>query len=312
MKKLYSTAVLMVMAVWGIFAQQEAQYTQYMYNTQAVNPAYAGSRGLLSMAALYRAQWTGLDGAPTTQSFTASSPVSERVGLGLSVINDEIGNGTNQNTYFDVDFSYTVPIFDTGKLSFGLKAGGHMLNIDLNKLRNYNPGLLAVEDIGVDRKFSPNFGTGIYYHTDRFYVGASVPNILTTEHFETSEGSTTYLVGRKMPYYFISGVVMDLNYQWKFKPALLVRATTGGPVNVDLSANFLFNEKLSLGAAYRLDAAISALVGFQISDRFMLGMAYDRETTELAGLQFNDGSFEFFLRYEIFSRYRRVVKPRFF
>ena len=117
-----------------INAQQDAQYTQYMYNTVAVNPGYAGSRGVLSIAALHRSQWVGLDGAPTTQTLNVHSPISERVGLGLSIVNDEIGNGTNQDTYFDAVFSYTIPTSENGKLSFGLKAGGHFLNIDFIRL----------------------------------------------------------------------------------------------------------------------------------------------------------------------------------
>lgn len=293
-------------------AQQDAQYTQYMYNTQVVNPAYAGSRGVFSIAALYRSQWTGVDGAPTTQTLSLNTPVSNNLGLGLSVVNDEIGNGTSQNTYFDADFSYTVPVSNMAKLSFGIKAGGHLLDINLSKLRNYNPTVLSNQETYIDKKFSPNFGAGIYYHTDIFYVGLSVPNFLETEHFETAAGSSSYLVQRKMAYYLITGLVFDLNYHFKFKPTLLVKATGGAPLQADVSANFLYNNKFSFGLAYRWDAAVSALIGFQVSDRFMLGMAYDRETSELGGTQFNDGSFEFFLRFELKSRHRKVQNARFF
>jgi len=312
MKKFFITLVFIATSFWGAIAQQDAQYTHYMYNTQVVNPAYAGSRGVFSAAALYRAQWIGLDGAPTTQTLNLNSPVSQRMGIGLSIVNDEIGNGTNQNTYFSADFAYTVPTSDTGKLSFGLKAGGHLLDVNLTKLRNYNPGLLAPDDSGIDKRFSPNFGAGIYFHTNRFYTGISVPNFLQTEHFETAQGSSSHLIKESMEYYLISGLVMDINYKLKFKPAVLIKAVSGAPLQVDLSTTFLFNEKFSLGAAYRWDAAVSALVGFQINDKFMLGMAYDRETTELGGTQFNDGSFEFFLRFELLSRHRRVLAPRFF
>lgn len=311
MKKII-TLVFLVCSFGAAIAQQDAQYTQYMYNTQVVNPAYAGSRGVFSIAALYRAQWVGVDGAPTTQTLTVNTPVSSRVGLGLSVVNDEIGNGTNQNTYFDVDFSYTVPVSETSKLSFGVKAGGHLLDVNLAKLRNYNPGLLVVQDTGIDKKFSPNFGAGIYYHTNSFYTGLSIPNLLETQHFKTAEGSSSYLVGNKMTYYLISGLVLDLNYHLKFKPTLLLKATAGAPIQTDLSANFLLNNEFLFGVAYRWNAAVSALVGFQVSDCFMLGMAYDRETTELGGLQYNDGSFEFFMRYELKSRHRKILNARFF
>ncbi|CAN0603149.1 unnamed protein product, partial [Ectocarpus sp. 12 AP-2014] len=155
---IYTSLLLIVLSFGGLMAQQDAQYTQYMYNTMAVNPAYAGSRGVFSIAALHRSQWVGLDGAPTTQTFNFHTPVSKRVGVGLSIVNDEIGNGTNQDTYFDGVFSYTVPTSENGKLSFGLKAGGHFLNIDFNQLRNYGAQGGAVAPVNIDKKFSPNFG----------------------------------------------------------------------------------------------------------------------------------------------------------
>ena len=311
MKKII-TLVFLIGSFGVAIAQQDAQYTQYMYNTQVVNPAYAGSRGVFSIAALYRSQWSGIDGAPTTQTLTVNSPVSSRVGLGLSVVNDEIGNGANQNTYFDVDFSYTIPVSETSKLSFGVKAGGHLLDVNLVKLRNYNPGLLVAQDTGIEKKFSPNFGAGIYYHSTTYYVGISIPNFLETQHFRTTEGSSSYLIGSKMAYYLISGLVLDINYHFKFKPTLLLKATGGAPIQADVSANFLYNNKFSFGLAYRWDAAVSALIGFQASDRIMVGMAYDREITELGGLRSNNGSYEFFIRYELKSRHKKVLNARFF
>lgn len=185
MKKIIILLVLITCSVWGLKAQQDAQYTQYMYNTIAVNPAYAGSRGVLSMNALHRSQWVGLDGAPTTQTINFNTPVGNRVGVGLSIVNDRIGNGTNQDTYFDAVFSYTIPTSETGKLSFGVKAGGHALNIDFSRLQNYSNEAASVGLGNIDKKFSPNFGAGIYYHTDHFYAGLSVPNFLKTEHFDT-------------------------------------------------------------------------------------------------------------------------------
>lgn len=307
----YIILVLVVFAGFqSLTAQQDAQYTQYMYNTISVNPAYAGSRGVLSIAALHRSQWVGLDGAPTTQTVNIHSPVSNRVGLGLSIVNDEIGNGTNQDTYIDGAFSYTIPVSEEAKLSFGLKAGGHFLNVDFTKLRNYG----AESNLpNIDNKFSPNFGAGVYYHTNHFYSGLSVPNFLETEHFDSSDGdSNSFLAAERLNIYFITGYVFDLNPNLKLKPAALVKAVKGAPLQVDASATFLINEKFSLGGAYRWDAAVSILAGFQLSDQLMLGLAYDREVTDLGATQFNDGSFEVFLRYEFFTRYKKVITPRFF
>lgn len=314
MKNTYIILLFLFLACIGMQAQQDAQYTQYMYNTLSVNPAYAGSRGVFSIAALHRSQWVGLDGAPTTQTLNLNSPISERVGIGFSVVNDEIGNGTNQDTYFDGVFSYTIPISYDGRLSFGLKAGGHFLSVDFNQLRNFDAEGSASAPPNIDNKFSPNFGAGVYYHTNKFYAGLSAPNFLETEHFDRSgeSGGTSFLAQERMNWYLISGYVFDVNPDWKFKPAVLLKAVQGAPLQADLSASFLLRDKFSFGAAYRWSAALSALVGIQLNDQLMLGLAYDRETTELGNSAFNDGSFEVFLRYEFRTRVRNVLTPRFF
>lgn len=298
-----------MVSVETLNAQQDPQYTQYMYNTLIVNPAYAGSRGVLSIAGLHRSQWVGLDGAPNTQTLNFHTPVSNRVGIGLSILNDEIGDGTSQETFIDAAFSYTIPTSDTGKLSFGLKAGAQFLNIDFSRLANFEA---EVNLPNIDRSFEPNFGAGVYYHTNKFYAGLSAPNVLETEHFDESGNSNTFLAEERINWYLISGYVFDLNPNLKFKPAVLFKAVNGAPLQADLSANFLLNEKFSLGAAYRWDAAVSALFGFQITNQLLLGLAYDRETTELGNTQFNDGSFEVFLRFELLTKYKKVVTPRFF
>lgn len=313
-KKLFLLALTFVAGFGGLMAQQDAQYTQYMYNTMTVNPAYAGSRGQLSAAALYRSQWVGLEGAPETFSLNLHSPIREsRVGYGVSVIHDNIGNGVVQETALDAVISYTIPVSREGKLSFGLKGGGHLLNLDFNELRNFDNEPVSGDNI--ENRFSPNFGLGAYYHTNSFYAGLSVPNMLETDHFDNSQrdaNSVQFVSQERMNIYLITGYVMDVSPFLKFKPALLTKMVGGAPLQVDISATFLMNEKFSFGAAYRWDAAFSALAGFQISDQIMLGLAYDREITELGSTQFNDGSFEFFLRFELIRSYNRLVSPRFF
>lgn len=291
------------------FAQQDAQYTQYMYNTVSVNPAYAGSRGHLSIAGLYRAQWVGLDGAPETQTFNIHSPIGYRgVGMGFSIVNDVIG--PTSETYFDLDISYTIQTSRDARLSFGIKASAHMLDVDFTKLnQDFGTGSDPILQQNIDNKFSPNIGAGIYYHTDKFYAGLSVPRFLETEHFEKSSLSTA---NEQMNFYLISGYVWELNPFLKFKPALLTKMVSGSPLQVDISANFLFNEKFILGAAYRWDAAVSGMAGFQVSDQFLIGIAYDRETTELGATTFNDGSFEIVLRYDFIRAVGNLKSPRFF
>lgn len=314
-KKTYLLSILFIALFTGAMnAQQDAQYTQYMYNTMSVNPAYAGSRGQLTIAALYRAQWVGLDGAPKTQTLNLHSPIREsRVGYGISVVNDDIGDGTVQETNFDAVISYTLDVSQDAKFSFGLKVGGNLLNLDFTKLNNFDNEPISGDNI--ENRFSPNVGLGFYYHTDQFYAGVSAPNLLETDHFDNSQrdaNSVQFLSTERINFYFITGYVFELNPFLKFKPALLTKVVGGAPLQVDLSTSFLINEKFSLGAAYRWDAAISGLVGFQLSDQFMLGLAYDRETTELGGTQFNDGSFEVFLRFELIRSFQRTISPRFF
>jgi len=293
------------------YGQQDAQYTQYMYNTLSINPAYAGSRDILSFVGLYRTQWVGLDGAPDTFTASLHSPVGEKVGLGFNVTHDEIF--ITQETYIDLDFSYTLNLTEERKLALGLKAGGHFLNIDTNRLNTgaFNPGDAETE-INVDNKFSPQFGVGIYYYTDEWYLGLSVPNMLETKHFDLNAASNNSFATAKerVNIYLMAGKTIEFSSDLKFKPAALLKAVDGSPLQADLSANFLIKSKLTLGVAYRWSAALSGMVGFQLSDSLMLGFAYDRETTELR--QYNDGSFEFFLRYELFKRNNRMISPRFF
>ena len=292
------------------YAQQDSQFTNYMYNTVNINPAYAGSRGALSVFGLHRNQWVGLDGAPKTNAFSLNTPINDsRFGLGISIVNDRIGPSDENSISADV--SYTIPTSENYKLSFGVKAVANLLNVDFTKLNIYNPAD-ALAQYNVDNKFSPNVGAGVYFHSDKTYFGLSVPNFLETKHFDkdASGFSANSVASEKMHYYFIAGHVFDLSGSVKLKPALLTKVVQGAPLQIDLSANFLFNEKFTLGAAYRWDAAASLLAGFQVSDSWFIGYGYDLEVTKLAN--YNSGSHEFFLRYELFKNYNRVVSPRFF
>lgn len=290
-------------------AQQDAQYTNYMYNTMNINPAYAGSRGTTSLFGLHRTQWVGLVGAPTTNTFAIHSPLRDsNLGMGLTIMNDVIG--PSDESTVSIDFSYTIPTSDRFKLAFGFRATAHLLNIDFTKLNIFNPGDVLAQ-YNIDNRFSPNFGAGMYWYSDRTYLGLSVPNILETTHFDRWQNSmgATSVASERLHYHLIGGHVFDLNYAIQFKPAFLLKVVEGAPLQLDLSANFLFYEKFALGLAYRWDAAMSALAAFQVSQNWMIGFAYDMEVTKLS--YYNSGSPEFFLRYE-FGRNKRVVSPRFF
>lgn len=302
--------LLLMTSFQEVKAQQDPNYTQYMLNTMVINPAYVGSRGVVSIGGLYRSQWMGLEGAPKTQTLNIETPLAEKMGLGFSIVNDNIGDGTVQETYFDVAFSYTIKIDDYSSLAFGINAGGDLLNIDFTNLINYGvePNLT-----NIDNKFSPNFGIGAYYYTEKFYAGISVPGLLETEHFENSDDSSSvFLTTNRMNFYLTSGYIFDLDRKTKLRPSILIKAVGGAPLQVDLSASFLFNERFTAGAAYRFGSSLSALFGFQITEKLMLGLAYDVATTQLGSTTFNDGSFEVFLRFDFISRYRREVTNKFF
>lgn len=288
----------------GSYAQQDAQFTQYMYNTINVNPAYAGSRGAMSIFALHRTQWVGLDGAPTTNAVSINTPFNNsRLGLGVSLINDKIG--PMQENTISTDLSYTIPTSETVKLSFGLKATVNLFDIDINKLTPAQGGDPSLQ--GFSNKISPNIGAGIYLHSDKAYVGLSIPNFIESNRYNDND---VKVFKEKMSYYLIAGYVMDLNYNLKFKPALLTKMVQGAPLQVDVSGNFMFADKLTLGLAYRWSASVSAMAGFQVSDAMYIGYGYDLETTQLDN--YNSGSHEIFLRYEIFKNNKKITTPRFF
>lgn len=292
------------------YAQQDAQFTQYMYNTMAINPAYAGLREKMSIFALHRTQWVGLEGAPVTNNVSVHSPINGgNMGLGLSILNDKIG--PSDETDIGVNFSYNIATSERYKLSFGIKGSVNLLNIDFTKLTYLSPADQSFEN-NIDNKFSPNVGAGVYYYSDDTYIGFSVPNLLETKHFDkyAGNGATSYIAKERLHYFLTAGHVFDLNENIKFKPSLLTKVTQGAPLQVDLSANFLINEKFVIGGAYRWSAAVSAMVGFQATDSWFIGYGYDLETTRLA--HFNSGSHEIFLRYELFNKYDRIVSPRFF
>ncbi len=290
---------LTLLSISSIFAQQDPQYTQYMYNMSVINPAYSGSRGVPAIGILGRTQWVGVDGAPQTATLSFNSPVGQATGLGLSIIYDEIGPVRESNIYGD--FSYTIFTGEEGKLAFGIKAGISFL--DVAYLNTIDPDPLN-EPIN---QLSPNFGAGVYYYTNNFYVGLSAPNFLETRHLE-DDGGVVSTASEKMHYFLTGGYVFDLNDNLKLKPSSLIKATSGAPVSFDLSANLLVNEKFEIGLSYRFDDSLSGMVGFQATPDFRIGYAYDYTTSYYN--EFNSGSHEIILLFE-FNR-RNIKSPRFF
>lgn len=302
MKTKLITLVLGLIGIMG-YAQQDSQYTQYMYNTININPAYAGSREVLSIFGLHRSQWIGLDGAPTTNAFSINTPIGDSsFGVGLSFVQDRIGPANE--SAISADLSYFIQMSDNYKLAFGLKGTANLFSIDVDKLTIQHEGDPQFQDMKND--LSPNVGAGIYLYSDKFYAGLSVPNFFETHHYKDNSVSITQ---EKLHYYFITGYVFDIGSNLKMKPSVLAKAVEGAPLQIDGSLNFLIYDRLTLGAAYRWDAAWSAMAGFQISNSLFVGYAYDRETTQLQN--YNSGSHEVFLRFELFNN-SKMLTPRFF
>ncbi len=288
-------------------AQQDPHYTQYMYNTMSVNPAYVGSRGHATITALGRTQWVGFDGAPDTQTLSYDTPIGySGLGLGINLVNDKIG--PSHETYLDGNVSYTIETGEEGNLAFGLKLGGRLLNVDWSLGNISDGGNDDAFNQNIVNKFLPTIGAGIYYHESDWYIGLSVPNFLSQEHYDADNviGETAV---ERLHFFFIAGFVLDLNESIKFKPAALLKAVSGAPLSLDISANFMFNEKFRLGAAWRWGDSIAALLGFQASESLYIGYAYDLTTSNYNVA--NSGTHEVLLRYEIF-RQEKMKSPRFF
>ncbi len=301
--KTYFLACILLTAI-GAKAQQEPQYTQYMYNTLTVNPAYTGSPGYLEASLLHRSQWVGIDGAPTTQSFALHGPINDRIGLGLSAVADKLG--PSDEVYVDGNFSYTIPVGYESRLAFGLKAGARVLSIDWSKGIYYD-NTDALFNNNISNKITPSVGAGLYWYTDKWYAGLSVPNFIRSNYYDDVQEST---VSGRLHYYIMGGYVFELSDGLLFKPAVLGKVVSGAPVTVDISANFLIKERLTLGASYRYDDSVSGLAGFQISRNFFVGYSYDYTVTEFN--KYNNGSHEIILRFQLVPRSSRIKSPRFF
>lgn len=306
--------LLLVIAGLNVNGQQDPMYTQYMFNTQTINPAYAGTWESLSFMVLARQQWTGFTGAPTTYTFSMQAPLkNERVALGLNVISDK--SGLEDRFYVFGDYSYLVPLNETVSLRLGLKGGFTSYS---NILSDYdtNPSGSGVIDPmfqgEIDRKFMPNFGVGAFTFSDRFYVGFSVPKILNNE-FDDNINNLT--VGSEFRHYFLmAGMVFNLGESLKFKPTMLSKASfsseTGGPIHFDVTANFLIKERFWLGASYRPGTSFGFIAQWIIDNKMRIGYGFDYSTSNIRN--FEDGTHEIMISYELKFLNKRFISPRYF
>lgn len=292
-------------------AQQDPQYTQYMYNMNVINPAYAGSKENLAFGLLYRSQWVNIDGAPKTATFSAHSPVGKNVGAGLSFISDKIGPVEENNIY--ADFSYTIALGGEHKLAFGLKAGATLQSIGLYEDIG-NGYITDADDIGFSANTSNthlNIGSGFFYYTQKYYVSFAVPNILKSTYLDVSNNNGEYKYGTDVMHYFISaGYVFDLSGNTKFKPSFLLKSAFEAPTSLDLSANFLFFKRFEVGATYRLEDSVGIMANFAITPELRIGYSYDHIVSELN--PYTSGSHEIMLLFDLNFPKKVSVSPRFF
>lgn len=301
-------SIIFVLITWGSFGQQLPQFTQYMYNTIAINPAYAGSRESLSFVGLHRSQWSGFTDAPETLTASIHSPLrNDRVGLGLSVINDQLGY--ENFTYVYGDFSYTIKTGEKSQLAFGLKAGLTQFSLDSEFLNN--PAIASDPYFrDLSNMISPNIGAGVYWHSYRWYVGVSAPRLFNNDYNNGGVLNQEFAASERVGYYITGGLVFDVAPQVQLKPSFMMKATNGAPLSIDTTMNVLFYDRLWLGANYRWDETIGAIADLQITKSLRVGYAYDFVASELA--PYTNGSHEIFLLIDLGLNNPKFKSPRYF
>ena|ERR1035437_8071847 len=308
--KIIIVALILTLGSLTMNAQQVPMYTHYMYNTLVVNSGYAGSRDALTITGLYRSQWDGFEGAPTTETFTMHTPIGDNMGLGLSVLNDKIGP-TNNSAVF-AHFAYKIKLTDNAKLAFGLSGGVNMFQANLSTLKLNETTDPSFQN-NINNHVTPNFGFGLYYSRERFYAGISSPDLIESNLSGIKAGNGINLTGvEQRSYFFIAGSMLPIANNLDFKPTMLVKMTAGAPVEADLTGSFVIAKKFLLGVMYRTGDAFGALVGLDITEQLHVGYSYDFSFGLKTGT-YNNGSHEIILRYDFLVRDKNQIhSPRYF
>jgi type IX secretion system PorP/SprF family membrane protein len=305
MNKIFLISFLALVVHMDVIAQQDPHYTQYMYNMNVINPAYAGSKESISFGALYRKQWVNIEDAPSTFTFSGHAPAGDNVGIGLSFISDKIGPVTEQNVYGD--FSYTLKIDEVHKLALGVKTGVSFHKVGLRDIQSSLPD--PSEGIfGEDQNnASFNFGTGAFFYSDKYYVALSIPNMLKSAHLDYNGRE----YGNDVSHYFLTaGYVFDVNYDFKFKPFFMIKSAFNVPTSLDVSTNLLYKEQIEFGLSYRLEDSFGAMINIAVSPELRIGYAYDHIISDLRTS--TPSSHELIILYDLFTAKRVSRSPRFF
>lgn len=304
MKPLLTFLTILLASVTASRAQQVAQYSQYMFNGLAINPAYAGSHDALSATFLARFQNVGLEGSPNTQTFSIHSPVlNKRIALGMLVVHDRISIFDQTGIHFS--YAYRLPVSKKGTLSMGLQGGLGFYRADYSRLDLYSPN---DPSFGSDvRETRPNIGAGLYYYTNLAYVGISMPHLVNNVFDRGGQFQTVY---QNKPIILTGGYVITLNRLLKFKPNALLKFLDERPVEFDLNANFLLDEVLWVGLSYKSSHSLALLTQFQITDQLQFGYSYQASIGPINTVAI--GSHEVMVNYRFVYNKKGIVSPRYF
>lgn len=312
MNKIIKTGIILSAAFLlnqPVQAQFEPQFTQYMFNEMFINPAYAGSREQISATMVYRNQWVGLEGAPKTQTASIHGPLmNKKLGLGITFMNESIGVTKQFSMYGN--YAYRIQVGSNGAFAMGIQAGFIRHQEDLSEVitNEENDSQFL---FNTPRVVLPNAGYGMYYNTDRFYVGLSIPRMFKNRVAgDGSDDVVNSFEFKYWHYYLTSGYVFPVSENIKMKPSLMIKAVQGAPVNADVTVQALFMDVFWLGVSYRTGDSFSALGVFQITPKLRLGYSYDYTTTELSN--YSNGTHEINLGYDFSFSKKKVVTPRYF
>ena len=304
MKKLFLILITAASSA-GLFAQQNPQYSQYMFNGLAINPAYAGSKDYLSAAALYRKQWTDFKGAPQTATFSVHSPISNnKMGLGFSFMTDKIGPTSRLDFYGHYAFHVET---GNGVLALGIQGGITQFTANLTDLKTFDLND-KVQANGNESEMLPNAGAGAYYYSEKFYAGLSVPALLSDDW--KSSADKTSAPSRVMHYFFTTGIVLGNSDNFKIKPSVMLKYVNAAPVSYDINANAFIGKILGVGVSYRSEDAIVGLLSLQLTPQLRFGYSYDMTQTDIK--DYSSGTHEIMLGYDFGHEVPKVRVPRYF
>ena len=309
-KILFVVGVCMLQSI-NSFSQQNALFSQYMFNTLAINPAYAGSRNVVAATALYRNQWVGIEGAPKTGTFTVDAPfANERIGLGMQLSSDRIG--ITRTTSGFLTAAYKIPMGYEGTLSFGLEGSVASYNANFSDISLDPTGPVPDPSFATDiSKTLFNFGSGIYFSNSRMYAGFSVKDFVRNRLNNNDLATDDDITARQSAHgYLALGYVFPLGLDFNLKTSMLAKGVRGAPVQGDFNATLWIKDIIAVGAEYRTSADVSALMELRVTPQVRIGYAYDKSTTALRN--YNSGSHEFMLRYEFSFDRNRTLSPRYF